>query len=156
MKFNVNDELIAKKIEEKNQLKINYEKKLGNIKTTRGINFSIDYLKDNNINTVIFSNLLYQNKVKNIVIYYSGEHKVFNAISCELNEDVNASDLEKVNLIEKLKKQYKLSLIIKEINEATEEYRNELLEIDKKYKKLEKERILSAKGLEFKNMLKNR
>lgn len=155
MKDKNHDELIKKKIAEKDKAKSEYDKKIGDIKSTRGVNFSIDYLKNDNINSVMFSNLKYKNKAKNVMVYYNGEYKNFNAITYELNQNITQDDLEDTSMIKKLCDEYKLKMVVKEIEDANEEYRNNLSEIDKKYESLEKEEILSDEDIELKKSVKN-
>lgn len=155
MKNKNNQELIQKKIAEKDKAKEEYDKKIGDIKTRRGVNFSVDYLKNDNINSIMFSNLTYKNKARNIMLYYSGEYQTFNAITYELNQNATSKDLNDRTFIEKIEEEYKLNLVVEEIEDANNSYRNKLLEIDKKYSEKEKEQLLSDQDIELKKGLKN-
>ena len=57
--------------------------------------------------------------------------------------------------IEKIEEEYKLNLVVEEIEDANSNYRNKLLEIDKKYSEKEKEQLLSDQDIELKKGLKN-
>lgn len=149
------DELINKKISEKDEAKIEYEKKLGDIKTKRGVHFSVNYLKDNEINSITFSNLKYKNKAKNISLYYNGEYESFNAISYELNQNTTLQDTKDITLIEKLNEEYKLKIVVNEIEDANTQYKNKLLEIDKKYSNLDSQEEISNNDIELKKGIKN-
>ena len=54
-----------------------------------------------------------------------------------------------------IEEEYKLNLVVEEIEDANSSYRNKLLEIDKKYSEKEKEQLLSDQDIELKKGLKN-
>lgn len=147
-------EIINKKIYEKDEAKINYEKRLGDIKTKRGIHFSIDYLKEEDINFITFSNLKYKNQTKNISVYYNNSYDKFSAITYEINQNQTLNNTKEVTLIQKLEKEYKLRIVVNEIKEAHAEYKNKLLEIDKKYSEIQEQTQISNDDLELKKSLK--
>lgn len=155
MKKKDNEELIKKKIAEKDNAKIEYDQKIGDIKVTRGVNFSVDYLKNENINTIVFTNLKYKNEAKNVSVFYNGERKLFNAITYEpMNNGKEIGNDEK-GLFEKIKKEYKLKQVVDEIEKANNKYQNDLIEIDKKYQELEQVNDLSDDEVEIKKTIKN-
>lgn len=143
-KKNKNKEFATKKIKEKDDCKEEYNKKIGDIKVRNGINFSIDYLKDNKIDSIIFSDLEYQKKAKNISVFYNSEYNDFNAISYELYKNKTIKDINDVTLIDKITNKYKLHQVINEIEVATNNYREQLKKIDNKYKEKMKEQISNS------------
>lgn len=143
-------EMVNKKIAEKNLAKEKYDRKIGDIKVKRGINFSIEYLKSEKINSIMFTNLEYKNKAKKITLYYNAERNKFNAVTYEVSKNITIQDLRDTTLIKKLEKEYKLQVVIEEIEKANLEYIRSLDAIDRKYIQIEKEPLVSEKELEIK------
>lgn len=144
------EEIVNKKIAEKNLAKEKYDRKIGDIKVKRGINFSIEYLKSERINSIMFTNLEYKNKAKNITLYYNADRNSFNAVTYEVSKNATIQDLRDTTLIKKLEKEYKLQVVIEEIEKANLEYIRSLNEIDQKYMQIEREQMVSEKELEIK------
>lgn len=98
----------------------------------------------------MFTNLEYKNKAKNITLYYNAERNKFNAITYEVSKNATIQDLRDTTLIKKLEKEYKLQLVIEEVEKANIEYIRTLDEIDKKYMQMEREQLVVEKELEIK------
>ncbi len=144
------EEIVNKKIAEKNLAKEKYDRKIGDIKVKRGINFSIEYLKSGKINSIVFTNLEYKNKAKKITLYYDAERNKFNAVTYEISKNATIQDLRDTTLIKRLEKEYKLQVVIEEVEKANIEYIRSLDEIDKKYMQIEREQLVTEKELEIK------
>ena len=69
-----NDKSIKEKIKKQDDLKLEFKRKLENIKVKYGVEFDITLLDNNNIDKVKFYNLEYKNKARDMsVIYYNGK-----------------------------------------------------------------------------------
>ncbi len=141
------EELLNKKIIEEDEVKKKYDKKIGDIKFNRGVNFSIEYLKNNEINMIKFENLDYPKRAKNISLYYSEEYNSFNAITYDSANNESKKDF---NLIKDLEKKYKLNIVVSEIEKAYSEYQEELNAINEKYENIKNQSILDSPELEIK------
>lgn len=142
-------ELTNKKLAEKDKAKEEFNKKLGDIKFNRGINFSIEYLKDDDINYIKFENMEHKPNAKNISLYYNEEYNCFNSIMFEIDD---YSNFKTKDLSKELIKKYKLELAVKEIEMAHQEYKEELNNIDKKYEDIENQSIMKDPEFELKKV----
>lgn len=142
-------ELTNKKLAEKDKAKEEFNKKLGDIKFNRGVNFSIEYLKDDDINYIKFENMEHKPNAKNISLYYNEEYNCFNSIMFEIDD---YSNFKTKDLSKELIKKYKLELAVKEIEMAHQEYKEELNNIDKKYEDIENQSITKDPELELKKV----
>lgn len=142
-----NKENIKQIIKEKDDAKKNYESKLELIKQRYGIEFNVDYFKDNSINKIKFVNLDYKNKVKNISLIYDNKIKKINYIFYEYDDSSSGKVNDRKLLIE-LNKEKKLKLAIDEILKLNKEYLLELQNIDKN-------KNINSKELELKKETKN-
>ena len=141
------NELTNKKISEKDKAKEKYNKKIGDIKFNRGVNFSIEYLKTDDINYIKFEDMEYKPNAKNITLYYSEEYNSFNSIVFEIDDDTK---FKTTDLTKQLTKKYKLDLVVREIEMAHQEYKEELISIEKKYEDIENQSIMKEPELELK------
>lgn len=134
MLLNLNNaEIVKKKINEEDQLKEEFKQKLNEIKQKYGIEFDIELLKTNNIDKIKFYNLKYKNKARNVSLIYYNEYNYYGAYIYNVNKNSsmkNESYIEKRNYFNK---QYKLELVINEIRQANEIYKEKLLSLEKKY-----------------------
>ena len=122
-------------------------KKIGDIKFNRGVNFSIEYLKTDDINYIKFEDMEYKPNAKNITLYYSEEYNSFNSIVFEIDDDTK---FKTTDLTKQLTKKYKLDLVVREIEMAHQEYKEELISIEKKYEDIENQSIMKEPELELK------
>ena len=121
MVLNINSEdLIKKKIADKDKAKLKYKQKLNSIKQHYGIEFDVEHLKNN--------------EVTDTRIVKNTKHK---------------------KLAATLEKDYKLNLIVSEIERANNDYVRELEEIDNYYVELEKNNSEKIKELDITKKDKN-
>ena len=128
-----NEKNLKEKISEKDKAKLNYKQKLELVKQHYGVEFDVTSLKDGSINDVKFMNLKYKNEFNNLTIVYNNVLKKFDYLFCEYIDVKTVKNLNHKKVIPILNKEYKLKLIIAEINRANEEYRKKINEIESKY-----------------------
>ena len=128
-----NEKKLKEKISEKDKAKLNYKQKLELIKQHYGVEFDVTSLKDGSINDVKFMNLKYKNEFNNLTIVYNNVLKKFDYLFCEYIDVKTVKNLNHKQVIPNLNKEYKLKLIIAEINRANEEYRKKINAIESKY-----------------------
>ena len=128
-----NEKNLKEKISEKDKAKLNYKQKLELIKQHYGVEFDVTSLKDGSINDVKFMNLKYKNEFNNLTIVYNNVLKKFDYLFCEYIDVKTVKNLNHKQVIPNLNKEYKLKLIIAEINRANEEYRKKINAIESKY-----------------------
>ena len=128
-----NEKKLKEKISEKDKAKLNYKQKLELIKQHYGVEFDVTSLKDGSINDVKFMNLKYKNEFNNLTIVYNNVLKKFDYLFCEYIDVKTVKNLNHKQVIPILNKEYKLKLILAEINRANEEYRKKINEIESKY-----------------------
>lgn len=127
-------EQIKEKINKQNNLKIEFKKKLEDIKQKYGIDFDIELLDNNSVDKIKFYNLKYKNKARDMSLVYYCEFNYYGAYIYTINKD---SSIEEENYITRknyLNKEYKLDLIIEEIRQANEIYKSKLLELEENYR----------------------
>ena len=129
----MDNELVKKKISEKNKAKKKYLEKIELLKQAYGVEFKVDNFKNNNLDKIKFYNLNYKKSVKNISLIYDVKINNFNYISYDYELEKDVKDLTNYKLIEELNNSNKLKLLIDEIIKYNNEYKLELEEIDKKY-----------------------
>ena len=127
-----NEELIKKKIADKDKANLRYKEKLNSIKQHYGVEFYVEHLNNNDIENIKFTNLEYDfldtRIVKNL------KHKRF---------------------ISELENKYKLNLLVGEIERANNDYIKELEEIDNYYNELSNASKISINELELNKNNKN-
>ena len=89
----------------------------------------------------------YKPNAKNITLYYSEEYNSFNSIVFEIDDDTK---FKTTDLTKQLTKKYKLDLVVREIEMAHQEYKEELISIEKKYEDIENQSIMKEPELELK------
>lgn len=126
-------EIIKKKISEKNKANKNYLEKLELLKQSYGVEFSINSLKNNDIDTITFYNMDYQKTFKNITMIYSNKYKKFNYLFYDCCHEKEDKILNIHKLMDTLNKEKKLNLLMDEIYRINNEYKQELTKIERKY-----------------------
>ncbi len=126
----MDNDLIKKKINEKNKAKRKYLEKLELLKQSYGVEFKIDSSKNNDINKIRFYNINYQKSIKNLSIVYDYKYGKFNYLSYDCNTDKNYRNH---TIIEDLNREKKLKLLVDEVLKLNNKYKQELIEIDTKY-----------------------
>lgn len=135
MNKEINEEIIKKKIIEKDKAKLKYKQKLELIKQHYGVEFDIyyfdNYYFDNsNIEKIKFSNLDFKNTAKNISLIYDNKIGKFNYVFYDYDSEQSIRNYDEKKIINGLNREKKLKLVIAEIKRLNEEYQKELLEID--------------------------
>ena len=129
----MDNDLIKKKISEKNKAKKKYLEKLELLKQSYGIEFKIDSFKNDDINKIRFYNMNYQKSIKNVSMVYDNKYGKFNYLSYDYSVERDSKTLSNHKIIEDLNREKKLKLLVDEILKFNIEYKQELMEIDNKY-----------------------
>ncbi len=142
-----NEELTKKIIEEKDKVKLKYRQKLNSIKQHYGVEFDVDYYANNKIKNIIFENLKYKNLSNNITISYNADSRKFDCIDYEFLDIRFVRKVNHKRLLSNLNIQYKLKIIVSEIDRINTDYIAELEELEKNLKELninsiDKEKVL--------------
>ena len=130
MNKEINEEIIKKKIIEKDKAKLKYKQKLELIKQHYGVEFDIYYFDNSNIQKIKFSNLDYKNTAKNISLIYDNKIGKFNYVFYDYDSEQSIRNYDEKKIINGLNREKKLKLVIAEVKRLNEEYQKELLEID--------------------------
>lgn len=129
--MNINSEdLIKKKIADKDKAKLKYKQKLELIKQHYGVEFDIYYFDNSNIEKIKFSNLDFKNTAKNISLIYDNKIGKFNYVFYDYDSEQSIRNYDEKKIINGLNREKKLKLVIAEVKRLNEEYQKELLEID--------------------------
>ena len=130
MNKEINEEIIKKKIIEKDKAKLKYKHKLELIKQHYGVEFDIYYFDNSNIEKIKFSNLDFKNTAKNISLIYDNKIGKFNYVFYDYDSEQSIRNYDEKKIINGLNREKKLKLVIAEVKRLNEEYQKELLEID--------------------------
>ena len=133
-----NEDLVKKIIAEKDKIKLNYVQKLNDIKQHYGVEFDVEHYANNKIKNIIFLNLKYKSLSNNITISYNGDSGKFDYIDYEFSETRFVKGINHKRLIPNLNIQYKLKIIVAEINRINADYITKLNEIETVLKDLDK------------------
>ena len=133
MKDKSNDDIVKKKIIEKDKLKLKYKEKLEMVKQHYGVEFDVYYLDNENIDRIKFVNLDFKATAKNISLIYDNKVGKFNYIFYDYDSEQAVKNYDEKKIINGLNREKKLKLVIAEIKRLNEEYRKELLKIDEKF-----------------------
>jgi len=125
-----NEELTKKIIEEKDRITLRYKQKLNDIKQHYGVEFDVEHLKDSSIKNITFVNLKYKNTFSNLSVVYNGETRNFEYMNYEFTEARNVKNVNHKKMLPILDKEYKLKLLVSEIERANSEYIRDLNDID--------------------------
>lgn len=133
MKDKSNDDIVKKKIIEKDKLKLKYKEKLEMVKQHYGVEFDVYYFDNENIDRIKFVNLDFKATAKNISLIYDNKVGKFNYIFYDYDSEQAVKNYDEKKIINGLNREKKLKLVIAEIKRLNEEYRKELLKIDEKF-----------------------
>ena len=140
--MNINsEELIKKKIADKDKAKLKYKQKLNSIKRHYGIEFDVEHLKNNEVENIRFINLKYKTGFNNVCVNYSPSNKKVSYVDYEFADTRIVKNTKHKKLVSDLEKDYKLNLVVGEIERANNEYIRELNEIDNYYLETETKNI---------------
>ena len=134
MNKELDEENLKKKIIEKDKAKLNYKQKLELIKQHYGVEFDVYYFNNENIDKIKFSNLEFKTSAKNVSLVYDNKIGKFNYIFYDYDSEQAIRNYDEKKIINGLNREKKLKLVIAEVKRLNEEYKKELLEIEKKYK----------------------
>ena len=124
---------VKNKIKEKDKAKLNFKRKLTDIMQKYGVDFDVDLLDDESIDKIKFSNLQYKNIARDVSVVYDNKNDYYGAYIYTINENKTMDDENYIIKRNYLNKTYKLSLIINEVRQVNELYRQELNDIENKY-----------------------
>lgn len=130
-----NEKMIKLIIAEKDKIKLRYKQKLNDIKQHYGIEFDIEHLTNDDIKSITFYNLKYKNTLENLSITYNNSTKKIDYIRYEFSDSKSVKSLDHKKIVFQLDKEYKLRLLIAEINRVNEAYKKEIECIEDEYKK---------------------
>lgn len=134
-------EKTKEKISEKDKLKNEYNLKLDSIKQHYGVEFTIYYFNDNNINKIRFYNLEYKETLKNINMVYDNKNRNINFIFYDYEKESDVKQLNEKNVINSISKNKQLKIVIEEIKRLNNEYRIGLEQIENKYKRIDSKEL---------------
>ena len=120
-----------------------------------GIDFDVDLLDDESIDKIKFSNLQYKNIARDVSVVYDNKNDYYGAYIYTINENKTMDDENYIIKRNYLNKTYKLSLIINEVRQVNELYRQELNDIENKYDLSSKNDISLEKDLKRQTYPKN-
>lgn len=149
------DENIKKKIKEQDKAKLEFKRKLSNIMQDYGIDFDVDLLENNNIDKIKFYNLKYKNIARDVSIVFDNENSYYGAYIYTINKNKTMTNKDYNTKKNYFNKNYKLDLVITEIRQANNLYKEELKKIDTKYEELNKQDIELEKNYKNKTYPKN-
>lgn len=149
------DENIKKKIKEQDKAKLEFKRKLSNIMQDYGIDFDVDLLENNNIDKIKFYNLKYKNIARDVSIVFDNENSYYSAYIYTINKNKTMTNEDYNTKKNYFNKNYKLDLVITEIRQANNLYKEELKKIDTKYEELNKQDIELEKNYKNKTYPKN-
>lgn len=130
MNKEMNEDILKKKIIEKDKAKLKYKQKLELVKQHYGVEFDIYYFDNSNIEKIRFSNLEFKTTAKNISLIYDNKIGKFNYIFYDYDNEQSIKNYDEKKIINGLNREKKLKLVIAEIKRINEEYQKELIEID--------------------------
>lgn len=146
---------VKNKIKEKDKTKLNFKRKLTDIMQKYGVDFDVDLLDDESIDKIKFSNLQYKNIARDVSVVYDNKNDYYGAYIYTINENKTMDDENYIIKRNYLNKTYKLSLIINEVRQVNELYRQELNDIENKYDLSSKNDISLEKDLKRQTYPKN-
>ena len=136
-----NEEIIKKKIVDKDKIKLKYKQRLNLIKQHYGVEFDVEHLNNNEVENIRFINLKYKNGFNNVCVNYNPSNKKVSYVDYEFADTRIVKNTKHKKLVSDLEKDYKLNLVVGEIERANNEYIRELNEIDNYYLELETKNI---------------
>jgi len=143
------------KEKDKDKAKLNFKRKLTDIMQKYGVDFDVDLLDDESIDKIKFSNLQYKNIARDVSVVYDNKNDYYGAYIYTINENKTMDDENYIIKRNYLNKTYKLSLIINEVRQVNELYRQELNDIENKYDLSSKNDISLEKDLKRQTYPKN-
>ncbi len=146
-----NEEITKMIMAEKDKVTLRYKQKLNNLKQQFGVEFDVDHFGNDRIKSITFVNLKYKNLFINGTVTYDKTNGKFDYIDYDLLETRSFKNLNHKRLISNLDKDYKLKLIVTEVERINNEYLRELNEIDNTLKNAPK----NSNNLEISKIYQN-
>ncbi len=150
-----NQELIKRKIADKDKIKLEYKQKLNLIKQHYGVEFDVEHFDNNEIENIKFINLNYKNGYDNVCVNYNPNSKKISYIDYDFTDTRLVKNLKHKKFADDLERKYKLNLMVAEINRANNEYVEKTNEIDKYYDEIANNLNDNSKQLEINKNNKN-
>lgn len=133
--MNKNDkELLELIIAEKDKVKLKYNQKLNDIKQHYGVRFDVNYLDDGKINSIKFMNLRNKKGYSNLSITYDIKTRKMEYMEYTYSDSRNIKNYNHKAFAFDLENEFKLKMMVAEIERANSEYLKEINEIDLAYK----------------------
>lgn len=126
-----NEELVKQIITEKDRITLNYKQRLNNIQQHYGVDFDVEHLKDKSIKEITFMNLKYKNTFNNLSVTYNEKTKSFDYMNYEFVEARQVRNVSHKKMLLVLDNEYKLKLLVAEIERVNSDYVNDLNEVDR-------------------------
>lgn len=144
-----NERLLKLVIEEKDNVKLRYKQKLNAIKQHYGVEFDVEHYHNENVKSIKFTNLKYKNGFDNLSVIYNAITKKIDYIDYDFTESRIIKNTNHRKFISSLEKDYKLKLIVSEIDRANSEYLKEINEIDISYQNAKDSLVANDKVLQI-------
>ena len=136
-----NEEIIKKKLADKDKIKLKYKQRLNLIKQHYGVEFDVEHLNNNEVENIRFINLKYKAGFNNVCVNYNPSNKKVSYVDYDFADTRIVKNTKHKKLVSDLEKDYKLNLVVGEIERANNEYIRELNEIDNYYLEMETKNI---------------
>lgn len=133
------EELLKLVIAEKDKLKQKYNHKINAIKQHYGIEFDVNYFTNEQIKSIKFNNLKYKNGFDNLSVIYDGTNRKVSYIDYDYSDTRLIKTYNHRRIIPDLEKEFKLKLVVAEVERVNSEYLKEIHEIDQKYQATKEE-----------------
>ena len=133
------EELLKLVIAEKDKLKKDYLQKINGIKQHYGVEFDVNHFSNEKVKDIKFVNLNYKQYYDNLSVTYNGTNGKVDYIDYDYSDIRMVKKANHKRIIPELEKDFKLRLIVAEIERANSDYLKELHEIDSKYQATKEE-----------------
>lgn len=127
------EELLKLVIAEKDKLKKDYLQKINGIKQHYGVEFDVNHFNNEKVKDIKFVNLNYKQYYDNLSVTYNGTNGKVDYIDYDYSDTRMVKKANHKRIIPELEKDFKLRLIVAEVERANSDYLKELYEIDSKY-----------------------
>lgn len=143
------EELLKLVIAEKDKLKQKYNDKINAIKQHYGIEFDVNYFTNEKVKSIKFNNLKYKNGFNNLSVIYDGNSRKVSYIDYEYSDTRLIKNYNHKRIVPDLEKEFKLKLVVAEVERANSEYLKEIYEIDRKYQATKEDLQAPSKVLQI-------
>jgi len=144
-----NDELLKLVIAEKDKIKLKYKQRLNDIMQHYGVNFDVNYFKDEKINSIKFMNIKNRKGYSNFSIIYDAKTRKMDYMEYDFSDIRMVKKYNHKVFAKEVEDNFKLKMMVAEIERANSEYLKEINEIDVTYKNTSGNSINTEKVLEM-------